>query len=68
MEVQCSGIVATIVTLIAGTFSDRAGNRRAFISWGLFLAGAVCTLLIYVFIPVLTKFSRQKEARDVTEN
>ncbi len=43
LMVQLSGITATIVTLFAGIFSDKIGNRRHFISigyiiWGLIIA------------------------------
>jgi len=34
LMVQLSGIVATLTTLVAGTLSDKIGNRRSFISWG----------------------------------
>ena len=34
LMVQLSGIAATLTTLVAGTLSDRAGNRRSFISFG----------------------------------
>ena len=34
LMVQLSGIAATITTLIAGTLSDKTGNRRRFVSWG----------------------------------
>ena len=34
LMVQLSGIVATVVTLFAGTLSDKFGNRRTFISVG----------------------------------
>ncbi len=44
LMVQCSGVVATVVTLIAGTFSDRAGNRRHFISWGYIIWGITVAL------------------------
>ena len=43
LMVQLSGITATVVTLFAGIFSDKIGNRRHFISigyiiWGLIIA------------------------------
>ena len=34
LMVQLSGITATVTTLIAGTLSDKTGNRRQFISYG----------------------------------
>ena len=34
LMVQLSGITATLATLLAGTLSDKLGNRRSFISIG----------------------------------
>ena len=54
LMVQLSGIVATVVTLIAGTLSDKLGNRRAFISWGYAIWGV--TVAIFGFLsPELTE-------------
>lgn len=39
LMVQVSGIVATVVTLIAGTLSDKIGNRRSFVSIGYIIWG-----------------------------
>jgi MFS family permease len=39
LMVQLSGIVATLATLVAGTLSDKTGNRRSFISWGYAIWG-----------------------------
>ena len=39
LMVQLSGIVATLATLVAGTLSDKAGNRRRFISIGYIIWG-----------------------------
>ena len=44
LRVQLSGIVATIATLIAGTFSDKAGNRSRFISIGYIIWGVSVAL------------------------
>ncbi|MBE5752587.1 MAG: MFS transporter [Clostridiales bacterium] len=44
LMVQLSGITATIVTLIAGTLSDKIGNRRSFISWGYAIWGVTVAL------------------------
>ena len=48
LMVQLSGVTATLVTLIAGTFSDKVGNRRAFISWGYTIWGV--TVAIFGFL------------------
>ena len=39
LMVQLSGVAATVTTLIAGTLSDKTGNRRVFISYGYLLWG-----------------------------
>ena len=39
LMVQLSGIVATLATLVAGTLSDKTGNRRSFISFGYVIWG-----------------------------
>lgn len=44
LMVQLSGIVATVVTLIAGTLSDKLGNRRSFISIGYLIWGVTVAL------------------------
>ncbi|MBO7304789.1 MAG: MFS transporter [Clostridia bacterium] len=39
LMVQLSGVTATVVTLVAGTLSDKIGNRRRFISIGYLIWG-----------------------------
>ena len=48
LMVQLSGVMATIVTLFAGIFSDKLGNRKHFISIGYIIWGI--TILIFAFI------------------
>ncbi len=48
LMVQLSGITATLVTLIAGTLSDKLGNRRTFISWGYAIWGV--TVAVFGFL------------------
>ena len=48
LMVQLSGVVATVVTLVAGTLSDRIGRRRKFISIGYIIWGF--TVAIFGFI------------------
>lgn len=53
LMVQLSGIMATVATLVAGALSDKAGNRRSFISWGYFIWGI--TVALFGFLsPELT--------------
>ena len=53
LMVQLSGVTATVVTLLAGTLSDKVGNRRSFISWGYIIWGV--TVAIFGFLsPSLT--------------
>lgn len=44
LMVQLSGITATLVTLLAGTLSDKLGNRRSFLSWGYVIWGITVAL------------------------
>ena len=44
LMVQLSGIAATVVTLIAGTLSDKIGNRRSFVSIGYIIWGVTVAL------------------------
>lgn len=44
LMVQLSGVAATVVTLIAGTLSDKLGNRRRFIAYGYMIWGVTVAL------------------------
>ena len=44
LMVQLSGIAATVTTLIAGTVSDKIGNRRSFIAYGYIIWGVTVGL------------------------
>ncbi len=48
LMVQLSGTVATFVTLIAGTLSDKLGNRRSFISIGYIIWGLTVGLFGFI--------------------
>ena len=48
LMVQLSGVTATVVTLIAGTLSDKAGNRKAFISYGYLIWGITVALFGFI--------------------
>ena len=44
LMVQLSGVAATLVTLFAGTLSDKVGNRKSFISIGYIIWGVTVAL------------------------
>ncbi len=44
LMVQLSGVAATLTTLVAGTLSDRAGNRRTFLSLGYTIWGVTVAI------------------------
>ena len=44
LMVQLSGVMATVATLLAGALSDKAGNRKAFVSWGYVVWGVTVAL------------------------
>lgn len=48
LMVQLSGIMATVVTLFAGIFSDKSGNRRHFISIGYIIWGLVIASFAFI--------------------
>jgi MFS family permease len=50
LMVQLSGIAATLTTLVAGTLSDKTGNRRSYISYGYLIWGF--TVAMFGFLSV----------------
>lgn len=44
LMVQLSGVAATLTTLLAGTLSDKTGNRRSFLSWGYIIWGVTVAI------------------------
>ena len=44
LMVQLSGVAATVTTLIAGTLSDKLGNRKKFIAWGYAIWGVTVAM------------------------
>ncbi len=48
LMVQLSGVAATITTLIAGTLSDKTGNRRKFIAYGYIIWGVTVALFGFI--------------------
>ena len=56
LMVQLSGIVATVVTLFAGTLSDKFGNRRSFISFGYVIWGFTVALFGFLSPDLVASF------------
>lgn len=48
LMVQLSGITATVVTLVAGVFSDKIGDRRRLISYGYIIWGITVALFGFI--------------------
>ena len=53
LMVQLSGIVATVVTLIAGTLSDKLGKRKIFICGGYILWGVSIFSFVFIRLDVI---------------
>lgn len=66
LMVQLSGIVATLTTLVAGTLSDRAGNRRSFLSVGYLIWGITVGLFGFFEVDLVQKILGTSEARAVS--
>ncbi len=65
LMVQLSGITATVVTLIAGTLSDKIGNRRSFISFGYIIWGVTVALFGCITPGNLSALFRLSEAEAI---
>lgn len=67
LMVQLSGIAATVTTLIAGTLSDKLGNRRSFIAYGYIIWGVTVALFGMISTENMMKlFNIQDVAKAVT--
>lgn len=66
LMVQLSGVMATVATLVAGTLSDKLGNRRAFISWGYIIWGVSVALFGFISPELCASLFGSDEARSVT--
>lgn len=66
LMVQLSGIVATVVTLFAGTLSDKFGNRRAFISLGYAIWGVSVALFGFVSPQLVSRIFNTDSLRSVS--
>lgn len=66
LMVQLSGIVATLTTLVAGTLSDRAGNRRTFLSVGYLIWGVTVGLFGFFEVDLFQKLFGLTETRAIS--
>ena len=62
LMVQLSGITATVTTLVAGTFSDKTGNRRRFISYGYLIWGVTVALFGLLSTDTIAAIFHMEEA------
>ena len=66
LMIQISGIVATVITLIAGTLSDKLGNRRTLISIGYIIWGFTVALFGCLTPEMLSSLLQQPITQVVT--
>lgn len=66
LMVQLSGIVATVVTLVAGTLSDKCANRRRFISYGYLIWGVTVALFGFLSPELIGNIFSLSSARAVS--
>jgi MFS family permease len=64
--VQLSGIAATVTTLIAGTLSDKVGNRRKFISYGYIIWGVTVGLFGFLSKDSVMSIFQTTEAKAIS--
>ena len=62
LMVQLSGIAATVTTLVAGTLSDKTGNRRGYISYGYIIWGVTVALFGFMKTSTIQTFLQSDEA------
>ncbi len=66
LMVQLSGVCATLVTLVAGTLSDKLGNRRSFISVGYIIWGVTVALFGFISPSLFKSLFGASEAQAVS--
>ena len=66
LMVQLSGIAATVTTLIAGTLSDKLGNRRKFISYGYIIWGITVALFGFISTENMQKLFSLSQAKAIS--
>ena len=66
LMVQLSGIAATVTTLVAGTLSDKLGNRRRFISYGYIIWGITVALFGFISTKNMQQAFHLSEAKAIS--
>lgn len=66
LMVQLSGIAATVTTLVAGTLSDKVGNRRRFISFGYIIWGVTVGLFGFISTQTMQNLFSLTQAKAVS--
>ena len=66
LMVQLSGITATLTTLIAGTLSDKTGNRRSFVSYGYIIWGLTVAAFGFMTTENMQKLFGVETAKAIT--
>ncbi len=59
--VGASAVIATLVTLISGIFSDRKGNRKTMISWGYIVWGFTVMLFSVISVENTMKIFKMEQ-------
>ena len=65
LMVQLSGIAATVTTLVAGTLSDKTGNRRGYISYGYLIWGVTVALFGFMKTSTIQALLNTSEAKAI---
>ncbi len=65
LMVQLSGVTATVTTLVAGTLSDKAGNRRSFIAYGYLIWGVTVALFGFLSTETTMKILGASETKAI---
>ena len=66
LMVQLSGIAATVTTLIAGTLSDKTGNRRGYISYGYLIWGITVAMFGFLTVDGVQGLFQLEQTRAIT--
>ena len=66
LMVQLSGIAATLTTLIAGTLSDKTGNRRSYISYGYLIWGFTVAMFGFLSVDGVQSLFGMEQTRAIT--